>query len=321
MGKIRILTLIVLVATANLFSQNAYIRSFFDKKEYIIGDRIIFRIELKSSEEIDNVLPEFPDTSKIFETLDVKKSSMKEKDSYVYRVDYVLTKFDSGRIFIPSFKVKYFVKGESIAKIIEAEGDEALVNYAQISTEEELRDIKSPIRIPLDWKSILLYVLIFLVIGGAIYYYVRKFYLKKYEYKTVIKRIIPPGEKALNSLKELEEKKLWQRGLVKEYHSEITEIIRLYFEERFGFPALKLTTGEALDFLREQNLEVEMIEAAEKFLNAADLVKFAKFNPDPELNEQIMKFAREFVEKTKMDIVQETKEIVKMENLTNGEKK
>ena len=96
----------------------------------------------------------------------------------------------------------------------------------------------------------------------------------------------------------LEEKKLWQQNLVKEYHSEITEIIRQYFNNRFNVSALELTTSELL-------YELEHVPDAEKilgtttgFLNNADLVKFAKFVPMSIVNEEMMKQAYDIVYST-----------------------
>ena len=54
--------------------------------------------------------------------------------------------------------------------------------------------------------------------------------------------------------------------MVKEYHSEITEIIRRYFEERFYLPALELTTGEAIDELQKRRGTGTIIEDTQNFL-------------------------------------------------------
>ena len=109
---------------------------------------------------------------------------------------------------------------------------------------------------------------------------------------------LPSYITALNNLHQLEEEKLWQKGRVKEYHSRITEIIRKYFEDRFYLPALELTTTEALNRLRNRHDTNEILKTTEEFLNNADLVKFAKYNPVPDLNNEIMKQAYEIVEKT-----------------------
>ena len=96
-------------------------------------------------------------------------------------------------------------------------------------------------------------MLIGLIILAAAYYIYRKYQERKAGYvpeKVVIK--LPAHVTALKSLRSLREKQMWQKGMVKEYHSEITEIIRKYFEERFNLPALEMTSGEAVDELRKR---------------------------------------------------------------------
>ncbi len=114
--------------------------------------------------------------------------------------------------------------------------------------------------------------------------------------KVVVK--LPAHAIALNSLNSLQEKKLWQQGLIKEYHSEITEIIRKYFEERFNLPALELTTSEATQLLRQRKEAGPVLDITYDFLTNADMVKFAKFEPMASVNEEMMKQAYEIVNKT-----------------------
>ena len=121
---------------------------------------------------------------------------------------------------------------------------------------------------------------------------------------------IAPHEAALKSLRSLEEQKLWQQGNIKEYHSRITEIIRRYFEERFNFLALEMTSSEVLLNLRSLNEGNKIMDITNSFLSNADLVKFAKFQPIPSVNEEMMKQAYEIVETTKPEIITEKAEEV-----------
>ena len=84
----------------------------------------------------------------------------------------------------------------------------------------------------------------------------------------------------------------------KEYHSNITGIVRNYFEERFKLPALELTTTEQMQQLKKVSAAEIIFEETNKFLNNADLVKFAKFIPIASVNEEMMKQAKEIVNKT-----------------------
>jgi len=109
---------------------------------------------------------------------------------------------------------------------------------------------------------------------------------------------IPAHVRALSALDNLENEKLWQKGMVKEYHSNITGIIRGYFEERFNLPALELTTSEQMQQLKRVRTAENILSITNEFLNNADLVKFANFIPLPSVNEAMMKQAKEIVNST-----------------------
>ena len=109
---------------------------------------------------------------------------------------------------------------------------------------------------------------------------------------------IPPHIKALAALENLEKEQLWQKGLIKDYHSRITKIIRNYFEERFDLPAMELTTTETIYHLNNIKEKDLIIDTTYNFLSNADLVKFAKFQPLESVNEEMMRQAREIVDST-----------------------
>ena len=158
----------------------------------------------------------------------------------------------------------------------------------------------------------MLYILIALVVIAIARYLYLRHKKKLEEQSRTVKRSpkIPSYLTALNSLHELEEEKLWQKGMVKEYHSTITEIIRRYFEDRFYLPALELTTDEALGKLRNRNDAKDILMITEDFLTNADLVKFAKYKPIATVNEEMMKQAYMIVEKTIPKDKEEKKEVV-----------
>jgi hypothetical protein len=184
-------------------------------------------------------------------------------------------------------------------KSVQANPVQFAVRLVKVNLQKDIKDVKEPQKIPLDLKLILLWVLIGLIVLAALFYLYRR-YKKKKAGIPIVKKVIklPSHVIALNSLRALDEKKLWQSGKIKEYHSEITEIIRRYFSERFGLHALELTTSETMQLLRTTK-ETEIIrDITENFLNNADMVKFAKFSPMSSVNEEMMKQANEIVEKT-----------------------
>ena len=98
-------------------------------------------------------------------------------------------------------------------------------------------------------------------------------------------RTLPPFEEAILRLNELDEKLLWQNNKIKEYYSELTEIVRGYIERELKVPALENTTDEVLamikDFKNLDSIETskETIKKLKDLLREADLVKFAKSKP------------------------------------------
>src|SRR5690606_11944457 len=91
-----------------------------------------------------------------------------------------------------------------------------------------------------------------------------------------------PIEKATGLLQQLEKKELVQRGEVKTYYSELTDIARTYIEEAVHIPAMESTTSELIEKLRvasvKKNISLnpETVANLEKVLMHADMVKFAK---------------------------------------------
>jgi hypothetical protein len=120
-----------------------------------------------------------------------------------------------------------------------------------------------------------------------------------------VKPIIPPHLIALEKLKKLEDEKLWQKGEIKKFHIDLTDIIREYMESRYNMMAVESTTAEIIDQLRNYLDDRIIIEKVREFLELSDLVKFAKLIPIPDENEKCMKVAYEFVDLTKITPVEQ----------------
>ncbi len=269
----------------------------------IISLGIIFNlsVKVKYDEGIKVSNPLIGDNFKNIEIIKVDNPVLSnENGKQVAEFHYVLSAYDSMDISIPGIPVGYRAGNDTTVQIVNTNPIYFTVRTVPVHPEEEIKDVKEPIKIPLDWKTILIYALIIIVVLAVAYFFYRRYKKKHAGDEQIIIEApkLPSYITALNNLHQLEEEKLWQKGRVKEYHSRITEIIRKYFEDRFYLPALELTTTEALNRLRNRHDTNEILKTTEEFLNNADLVKFAKYNPVPDLNNEIMKQAYEIVEKT-----------------------
>lgn len=289
----------ILLFTVSIFSQNVKVSAGTDRTQYKIGDYIFLKYEVLHNKKIEIFFPSFKDSLKKLELITqkpvVKTDTLGQlKSTY----EFVLTGFDSGAVSIPAIKIFYKFKGDSTISAIQTDSLMLIVHTLKVDVGVEIKDVKEPERIPMDWRSIILWVLIIsLVIVLGIYLF-RKFKKRKKEIETQPEVVKEPHEVAFELLKELEEKKLWQNGKIKEYHSEITSIIRAYFERRFSLPALELTTSEVLYHLQRRSDTGTIYNLTRDFLNNADMVKFAKYIPMDKVNEEMMSQAVKIVELT-----------------------
>ncbi|MGB4960573.1 MAG: hypothetical protein WBO36_13920 [Saprospiraceae bacterium] len=149
---------------------------------------------------------------------------------------------------------------------------------------------------------IYMYILLGLILMAAVSYYFYKLKHKNVSAPiTKVVKVIPAHEKALTALQQLDQDQVWQHGKIKEYQTRLTDIIRTYLEDRFRIGAPEMTSFEinqalskAADF--DQTYTKDLIE----ILQIADLVKFAKAQPDDDIHQSFMSKARLFVENTKV---------------------
>ncbi len=291
---------LLLLLSINLSAQSISVLASVDSSDYLVGDYINYTLEIRAENNIELTTPIIRDSLKKVELIrelpPVSKEENKIKSS-TFR--YVISYYDSGSITISPIAVRYKIQGVNEEKIALSNPVTFTVHTMQIEQQADIKDVKDPLTIPLDWKFILLVALIVLIILAASYYLYRRYKKKKAE-QPVKKKIIkiPAHVRALTALNILENEKLWQKGKVKEYHSNITGIIRGYFEERFNLPALELTTSEQMQQLKRVPSAENILSITNEFLNNADLVKFAKFIPLPSVNEAMMNQAKEIVNST-----------------------
>lgn len=292
------------------FSQEFRVRVEADSSDYIVGDYIHLKYRVTYQEGIKYAVPSIKDSLNELTFIKELPSQQYDKDDkLIDEFTYIFSKYDSAGVIVPSVKFTY-ESPEGEVKTSYSNEIAFDVRTMDVNLEEDIQDVKSPIKIPLDWLSILMYALIFIVLAGLAYFIYRYFIQKKETGITAKPEIIiPPHEEALEALRSLEYEKLWQQGKVKEFHSNITHIIRKYFERRLNFLALEMPSSDVLKNLKEVKGFDKLYTTAEEFFNNADMVKFAKFQPLPSVNEQMMKEAYEIIESTKEEVNQTKEEV------------
>jgi len=257
------------------FAQNSMVKVEIDTTNIRIGEQFNLKISINETENV--ILPklqlkglEVIDSTNI----DTLKNSLIRK--------YILTGFDSGAFYIPQQQI--FVKNQAYLT------DSLLVNVATVAVDTTkikkfpIKSIKSE---PYTFDDFKIYIYITLAVLAIIAFWIYWFVIRKRkeEEEAPTYRTLPPYEEAIYRLNELDEKLLWQNNKVKEYYSELTEIVRGYIERELKVPALENTTDEVLSMLKDfkdaETIQTsrETIVKLKDLLREADLVKFAKSKP------------------------------------------
>lgn len=287
------------IAFQTVIAQDVKVFATTDTTEYTVGDYINYSIEMKYPKGVNLVIPTITDS--ISNLTFIKNGEMvkNEVGNEISEIrHFIFSKYDSSEVTIPAFHISYSANGGN-PQFVKVNSVDIVVKTIEVNQQAEIQDIKAPIRIPIDWLLVsIIAILVLALIVAAYFGY--KYYQKKKLGKVVLEPeiILTPFEKAIANLTKLEEKKLWQQGEIKEYHSELTGIIRDYFENKYNFIALEMTTSEIISNLKLKEVNFEVIKTTEEFLENADMVKFAKFKPMPTINETMMKQAYLIVNKT-----------------------
>ena len=266
---------ILLFISAISFAQKPMVKAEIDTTNIRIGEQFNLKISIDETQNV--ILPKLELTG--LEIIDSTKTDTLE-NSLIRK--YILTGFDSGAFYIPEQQI--FIKNQAYFT------DSLLVNVATIAidtTQVKKFPIKSIKSEPYTFDDFKIYLYLLLaaiaIIGFWIYWFVIRKQKQRKEEETY--KVLPPYEEAIYKLNELDEKLLWQNNKVKEYYSELTEIIRGFIERELKVPALENTTDEILEALKNfedaETIQVskETLKTLQELLHEADLVKFAKSKP------------------------------------------
>lgn len=314
-------------------AQNINIDAKLDKHQIKLGEQAVLSIEVKQPKSEVLKFPVLIAGDTLVDGVEIIKqsgvdTSKTENGNWLIKQQWTITSFDSGRYQLKP--LPFLLKKQSSIDTMYSRSLELYavnaVDFSEIDTAKRMDkqlniiDVKpikeKPFSLKAFFKEYLWFFILGLLIIAAIVYYFVISKKGKTPVFTKPKPKIPPHEIALKDLKELEEKKLWQKNEFKLYHSELTEIIREYIEERFDFPALERTSIEILTaFENTGKIDGEKTEWLKQIFTVADFVKFAKLKPGIDENERNMEYAYKFVNSTRpKPVTDEIQEVKKAES-------
>ena len=189
-----------------------------------------------------------------------------------------------------------------------------VVQPFEVDTTLAITDIKDIEQAPIWWWGILRWVLLafgitLLAVGIGFLIYWLATRRKPQEEEIAPELLRPADEVALEKLDEIKAAKIWKDGKVKEYQTDLTDVVREYIGRRFEVRSSEKTSDETLRELKPiltgsqpSDISIQdgkaLYERLKQMLQTADLVKFAKWHTTPDENESALTTAYDFVKET-----------------------
>ncbi len=277
-----------------------------DSAGIFIGQRIGLTLEVSADAKKQVELPEWDSLQQVVPGLEFVKAE-KADTSYlndgkrmVLSRRYYFTSFDSALYLIPAFDVKVDGKEYHSKRVA------LKVLTFEIDTlhADSIFGIKEELAPPFDWAEwcqVIWSAVAALLIAGLLAYVIYRLKTNK----PIIRRIrnkkrMAPHKVAMQKIEQIKEEKMWQSEDSKEYYTQLTDTLRNYIKERYGFNAMEMTSYEIIQKLQEVNDEEAIAELRELF-QTADLVKFAKYSTLINENDRNLVNAIEYINQTKLE--------------------
>ncbi len=304
------LMLFFVFSNAILAQKNPIISSKADTTAIKIGEQIIWTVSVEIDSTDHVIFPEGQTFSPLEMVEAMIADTTQKKERILLEKSYILTQFDSGSFKLPT----QFISINDQAFYT----DSLRVQVADVKVDtfvQKMYDIKELMEVEKgnsSWLKIMLAILaILLFIAGVLYWFVfRKKPLTEEEQVA----LLPPYDRAMIELKNLENSKYLIQDQYKAYYSELTEIVRSYLEDDVQITALESTTDELIDKLElmsdagKLELDKATITQFKQILQTADLVKFARLKPEMSVAKENRKSIEQIVIKTHEALPEPTEE-------------
>lgn len=213
---------------------------------------------------------------------------------------YVITAWDSSFYYLPPFAVKVDTttyESKSLAfKVYTLDVD--TLNADNFFPPRDIQQLETSWE---DWRGICYALLLIPVLVGII---VLLNYLIK-RGKPIFriirrKKKLPAHQVAISEIERIKEQRTWAKEDSKEYYTLLTDTLRTYIQDRYGFSAMEMTSTEIIERLMQDTDQKSLAELREIF-RTADLVKFAKWTTQINENDANLMAALQYVNETKVE--------------------
>ena len=273
--------------------------------EILIGEQVQMTVNVTTKKGQHLVMPAFKPQQQItpgVEVLAETNADTTELDNDMVQVSkrFTLTSFDENLYYLPPATVKVDGKDYSsknlALKVLSVPVDTLHPNQFFPPKGVQNNPFSWNEWKGIFWLSVLMLILCLLAV------YLR---LRLRENKPIIatvkiiKRVLP-HQRAMQQIEQIKADRLVTSDNQKEYYTKLTDTLRKYIEERFGFNAMEMTSDEIIERLQQAE-DKQMIDELRELFTTADLVKFAKYSTLINENDANLVNAIQFINTTKIE--------------------
>lgn len=306
MKRLSCSVIVLIISLLQSIAQVA-VEAEIDSVQLFIGEQAHVTVRASMPEGAKAEFPVYKQSEFIIpgvEVLESKEMGVKGLDNgiVVRTVVYTLTSFDDTLYYLPPFIVKVDGKpyeSKSLAvKVLPVE-----IDTLHVEKFFGPKDVQDNPFLWSDW-SLLFWLSVLMLVLLAIGYYL---YVRLRSGKPIIttirivKRLLP-HQKAMKEIEQIKADKMVTSENQKEYYTKLTETLRKYIEERYGFSAMEMTSSEIIQRLTAES-DRTMLDELRQLFTTADLVKFAKYSTLINENDANLVNAIDFINQTKLENV------------------
>lgn len=284
----------------NSHAQNVRIKAMLDTAQIEIGEQIQLKLQATFDPQQYRInFPAVPDTVNHMEFMAKQNDTIIGRSEHTITQSLTITSFDSGRWQIPAFRFDIQPLNGTAASTQWTDSLFVSVGMPSVDTSKPFKPIMGIQEAKMPWKELIWYIVgIVLLLGVLIFliiYLVKNSKRKKQIVDTPLVRL-NPLEQAMQDLDQLEKQELWQQNQAKAYHTQINDIIRRYLETTFEYDCFEKTSNEIIQMIRKDKGLKAYIPDLKWIFETADMVKFAKSQPDEDEHLKSMQLTRTFIE-------------------------
>lgn len=293
-----------LLGVSSAMAQDVIVEAAIDSTSILIGQQLRMKTVVTCDKGASVQFPDYKDNRylvpgiEVLDALGIDTTVLNNGQRWELTREYIITSFDSAAYTIPPFQVKI---NDSIFQSRNELG--LKVNTLDI-TDDDLanpRPLVAPVDAVFVWTPRILWLCLVPILALIIIFFMA---LRICTTRTFIRRIkvrppTPPQVAALAAIDTLRSRSADDHGQ-KAFYMELTDVLRSYVADRYGFNAREMTTEEIVAHL-EKTGDTEAIEELKSVLSTADLVKFAKYQASSAETDRNVHQVADYVESTKVE--------------------